>query len=250
MLFDLLNKMRIAQLPESRKLNIQQKKFQNILEFAQAVLEHSRSKNIYKQYSSKGNEHPILDVVRLVGKTTQTKYLTSLIYCNDESELPGISSGQLFFDQSIPITNDGKRAYQLMKEEKSTKEIQLHKDLILPWPWKRERLINAISYIGDKRVRGGWKQDFDNHYTDLWLPIGVTWVNGGNHSIASGIIQGGGTIKPENTFNISELYKHIFTDGKYYFRKIDNTVIAPVEDVEFAAIFEIGRLMIMKGISF
>lgn len=57
MLFDLLNKMRIAQLPESRKLNIQQKKFQNILEFAQAVLEHSRSKNIYKQYSSKGNEH-------------------------------------------------------------------------------------------------------------------------------------------------------------------------------------------------
>ena len=190
MLFDLLNKMRIAQVPESRQLNIQQAQFRKILEFAQSVFVHSRSKNIYKQYYSKGNEHPLLDVVRLIGKTTQTKYLTSLLYCNDESELPGISSGQLFFDQTIPITIEGKRAYQLMKEEKSTKEIHLHKDLILPWPWKRERLINAISYIGEKRVRGGWKQDFDNHYTDLWLPIGVTWVKGGNHSIASGIYKG------------------------------------------------------------
>lgn len=31
------------------------------------------------------------------------------------------------------------------------------KTKILPWSWKRERLINAISYIGEKRVRVGWK---------------------------------------------------------------------------------------------
>jgi hypothetical protein len=250
-LFNKANKNNVNNKNSKGTVRLQQEKFKSILEFAHSVLNNTNGHPIrYSQYYSKGNEHPLLDVVRLIGKTVQTKYLTNLLYYDDESELPSLEPGQLFFDQTTMITIDGKRMYHLMKEEKNTKEIRLYKDLILPWPWKRERLIHTISNIGAERTWGEWKQDFNNHFVELWLPIGITWVKGGNHSIATGILQGIGTIKPESTYNICEVYKHVYTDGSYYFRIRDNVVIAPVEDVEFAAIFEIGRLMIKNSISF
>ncbi|MGQ7889271.1 DUF6710 family protein [Paenibacillus sp. WC2504] len=244
------NKVRKEQVIEKVKVEAQRKKFKGILEFAQSVLENSDRTSTYKQYYSKGNEHPLLDVVRLIGKNAQTKYLTSLLYCDDETELPSLFPGDLFFDQTIYVTNDGKKMYHLKEEVKNTKEIKLNKDLILPWPWKRERLINSISYIGEQRSWGEWEQDNTNHYVELWLPLGIVWVRGGNHSIATGILQGVGTIKPDSTYDMKELYNHIYTDGISYFRKSDDSIIAAVEDVEFAAIFEIGRLMINMSISF
>jgi hypothetical protein len=233
------------------RLEKQQEIFQNILNFAHNVLDNTEGNhNLYKEYYYKGNEHPILDVVRLIGKNTQTKYLTSLLYCEDETELQGLHSDLAFFDQTSFYLDGDKRLYHVKKEVKNTKEIRLNKDLILPCPWKRERLIDAISNIGEERRWGEWKQDFKNHFVELWLPLGIAWVNGGNHSIATGIFQGNGTVKPESTYDISEYYDYIYTDGRNYFSKKDNLVIAPVEDVDFAAIFEIGRLMIAKSITF
>jgi len=244
----LLTKSRIEKKTEKGKLELQEEKFKSILKFAQSVLDTTENHNTYKRHYSKGNEHPILDVIRFVGRPTQTKCLTSLLYHEDESDL---DLTKMFLDNTTSVASDGKRIYNLKKEVKTTKEVRLNKDLIFPLPWKRRRLISAISYIGEGRPWGQWKNDNRNHFVELWLPLGITWVNNGNHSIAAGILQGvGTTIKPECTYDVSEFYKYIYTDGRYYIRKEDNLIIAPVEDVEFAAIFEIGRLMVKNSISF
>lgn len=71
-------------------------------------------------------------------------------------------------------------------------------------------------------------------------------MNGGNHSITAGIVYGTGSVQPEVCFDISAVYRHVRCDGLTYSRLHDRTVIAPVADIELAAIFEIGRLMTAK----
>lgn len=66
---------------------------------------------------------------------------------------------------------------------------------------------------------------------------------GGNHSLTSGIIHATEMVKPEITYDISRVYRHVVCDGIEYRRVYDNSVISPVSDLEIAAIFEIGRLM-------
>ncbi len=78
---------------------------------------------------------------------------------------------------------------------------------------------------------------------ELWLPIRIGWAHGGNHSITAGIVYGTGSVQPEACFDISPVYRHVHCDGLTYSRAHDRTVIAPVADIELAAIFEIGRLM-------
>jgi len=89
---------------------------------------------------------------------------------------------------------------------------------------------------------GPWKAEL-NHQVILWEPIRVGWVHGGNHSIAVGILLGRGTIPPQCTYDISPLYRYVTCDGEVYRRKSDGAIISEVASVEFAAIFEIGRLM-------
>jgi hypothetical protein len=235
----------------NRQLRLQQEKFERIISFAKSVLEESsENPNIFSQFDSKGNEHPILDVIRLIGKNIQTKYLSSLLYFQDETDLPSLFPEELFFESKDVLAFPDQTFSDLIIEQKNSKEIYLNKDLVLPWSWKRGRLVSTISNIGYKRRWGEWKQDKYNHHVELWLPLGIGWVYGGNHSIASGILQGSGSLIPYRTYDISPVYDFVYTDGKYYYRKADNTIICPVKNVEFASIFEIGRLMKEYCISF
>lgn len=184
--------------PNSEKQN----KFNNILSIARSVIETTAeiSKN-----GSNPKEHPLIDLVRLLGRDIQTKYLIHLTYSDGDSRLPNIAPELLLFREYEVISNDGTTFNDVMKKVESKREIKLSKDLILPWPWKRERLVNSISYIGEGRFHGAWEQDFYNHDVILWLPLGIAWVYGGNHSITSSIIQGEGKIKPRHTCDISNI---------------------------------------------
>jgi hypothetical protein len=222
--------------------------FNNILEFAQSVIESYTLDTRYN--TSNLSTHPIIDVIRLIGRNLQTKYLTQLLSVEDESPLPSLFPETLFVERREFLLATRKRFEEFEVEVNNVKEIQLGKDLILPWPWKRKRLINCIATIGDSRSNGCWKQDFTNHDVVLWLPMGIAWVNGGNHSIAVGIIQCNGRIKPDKVVNISKIYDQVKCDGRYYFNTENGSIICPVRNVEFAAIFEIGRMMRDNSISF
>lgn len=229
----------------------QKDKFNLMLEFAQSVI-NSAEKSEKFNYSNKNNVisntklNPLLDVIRLLGKKKQTEHLIDLLYVKDESSLLKVTPEDVFFDPRVIITNDGKCMNDLLKPIKSDIRINLKSDLILPCPWKRTRLINTISSIGEGKISEKWEQDYNNHYVDVWLPLRIAWVNGGNHSIASGIIQGVGEIKPENVYDISSVYDYVYTDGINYISKIDGGIISSVKNLEFAVIFEIGRMINSK----
>ncbi len=115
--------------------------------------------------------------------------------------------------------------------------------------WKKSRLITSMALIGQGRRLKQWRQDDNNHHVELWLPIGIAWIYGGNHSISAGIIQGRGKIILRHIYDISEVYDYVYCDGVNYYRKEDG-IISPVLNAEFAAIFEIGRIMAKHSISY
>jgi hypothetical protein len=210
-----------------------------------------RNSNLTKLNNEK---HPIFDVIRLLGRKLQTEYMCYLLFQSgddaDSDAWPDIEPRNILFDEFKPITKDGKNFFNIKKELKAEKEISLNKDLILPWPWRKSRLISSLSRIGEGRFSGSWKQDDRNHNVELWLPLGIAWVRGGNHSITTGIAQGSGKIRPWYIYDISEAYDYVYCDGNNYIRKYDESIISPVKNVEFAVIFEIGRILRDKAISF
>ncbi len=79
--------------------------------------------------------------------------------------------------------------------------------------------------------------------------MGVGFVYGGNHSITSGIVQSEGFIETEHVYDISPLFDYVHCDGLHFYKTVDNEIIGDVYDLEFAAIFEVGRIMHKIGIS-
>lgn len=194
-------------------------------------------------------KHPIFSYIKLLGLSTQTKYITQLINAREE-EITS-PNDKLFISPRALLTDD-KWFEEIMEdtriEKTSAKKINLVNDLILPWPWKVSRLLGAIENIGKYNLWGEWRQD-NNHRIEVWLPIGVCFVRSGNHSIATGILQGKGVITKYSTMDLSPIYSLIYTDGICYYRKIDNSFIGKVKNIEFAAIFEIGRKLNELNIS-
>ena len=229
-----------------------EEKFNNILNFAKEILDNNPT--------SKLKENPIFDFIRILGRGLQSDYMKYVLYYDcegGEHNVPSLDWGTIGFDlmeMFIDDNGDLIKFYDLKKEVKSSKKINLSRDLILPWPWNRNRLFRTISKIGKEREWGQWNQDYRNHYVEVWLPMGIAWVHGGNHSISIGVIQGG-ELEPEYYNDISEVYKHVKCDGKNFIRTKTNSlikdeIICPVTNVDFAAIFEIGRLLVQRGISF
>ncbi|WP_408894426.1 DUF6710 family protein [Paenibacillus taichungensis] len=190
--------------------------------------------------------HPIYDLIKMIGLRIQAKYLTNKLYDPSHFRLPDITSDEVFFKKPVEdrmyINNYLK---QLPNEAYS---VSLKDDLVLPWPWNYERLVGSLVSIGEDRHWGNWKMDRSNHNVELWLPIRVVFIIGGNHSITSGIVQGIGTLKPNYVYDMTSIYDVIYTDGVYYYRKDDNTKLEKVNEVEFAVLFEVGRIMKEKGI--
>ncbi|WP_113675795.1 DUF6710 family protein [Vallitalea guaymasensis] len=224
-----------------RKKNIKKKEFNNILEFAKEVIKQN---NDNYSYDAKLNpeEHPIIDVIRALGLSIHSRYVNALIK-GYSSSLPRIDMYNYLFDDTI--NNKGERFYDIKKDVEITSKVvmDLNKDLLLPWPWERKRFINNIASIGKGRFWGEWEQDDINHYVTLWLPIGIGWVNGGNHSISTGIIKGEGKLIPKYVYDIRPIYDYVVCDGEYFWRTEDETIIEKVKNTEMAAIFEIGRIM-------
>lgn len=123
-------------------------------------------------------------------------------------------------------------------------ELNLACDPILPTPWERGRYANALASIGPGKALGEWRQD-PNHSVSLWLPWGIGFVNGGNHSISSGILAGEKSlVVASEVFDFSPVLNLVECDGIHYRLKSTREVLAEVSDHRRAAVFEIGRLLV------
>ena len=110
-------------------------------------------------------------------------------------------------------------------------------------PWNRQRIANALAGIGAGKNRGEWTRDFSNHHLTLWLPWGIAFVSGGNHSLTAGIVGGEGELIPDRVYDMSALLRMIRCDGHHFRDVKTGRVVAHVQDPRVGAVFEIGRLM-------
>jgi hypothetical protein len=173
-----------------------------------------------------------------MGRVVRDKTMESYDYDSDHA----------LFHYGAELTRNGQRLDDLKREVPAPRSLSLASDLIFPWPWNAGRIINAFSNLRPGGEWGRWQQDL-NHCIELWLPIGIGWVHGGNHSITAGILNGEGEIQPEITYDISRVYKHVICDGVKYYRKYGKA-IGVVPDFEMAAVFEIGRLIMKHKVPF
>jgi hypothetical protein len=187
-------------------------------------------------------------LVRLIGRSVQARVMTHVLRQPDSSGF-SCENDSMMFSSLIELTRDGRRLDELKREVHSPRKLDLGVDLVLPWPWNGGRVVNCLSGLRPGGDWGRWRQD-PNHCIELWLPLGIGWVHGGNHSLTVGILEAKGKVKPEVTYDISAIYKHVTCDGLEYKRKHDGSVIGRVPDLEMAAVFEIGRLIHKHRVTF
>jgi hypothetical protein len=212
---------------------LQREEFENILRIAQ-IMARQDPKAL-----------PLL--LRLVGRAAQFRAMGRVVRGNEPDALDYDEAA--LFDHGAELTKDGRRLGDLKREVPAPRSVSLASDLIFPWPWNAGRIINAFSNLRPGGEWGRWRQD-PNHCVELWLPIGIAWVHGGNHSMTAGILNGEGEIQPEITYDISRVYRHVTCDGIKYYRKCDRKAIGVVPDFEMAAVFEIGRLIMKHKVPF
>ncbi len=161
------------------------------------------------------------------------------------------------YENSNISRDDAIEINELLSESKIDKKvditINLSKDPVLPAVWNQERLCNCLTSIATDDNR--WKEDRINHRVSLWLPLGLTLVDAGNHSISTGVFKGEGEIvigkdMSHDIYDISNLYKHMWFDGIYYYKKSDNQKICKAKNFDFGCLFEVGRVIYDKGYCF
>lgn len=190
-------------------------------------------------------------LIRALGRAVQAESIQNILNFNDDNKIPTQDFENLFFDPLTPISVSGKNAMDLMLLSDRKFKISLSRDLVIPWPWNQCRASSAFATIGYGKAQGDWQADF-NHKIQVLLPIGVGIVHGGNHSISAGIVNGEGFIINSMALDISPLYSEVKFDGDVYRRKYDNEVIGATKkaNMDFGAIFEIGRLMFENEVGF
>ncbi len=191
---------------------------------------------------SQENPKELLNLIKLLGQKTQAEQLLYILKHKNGHHMRAISRRNIWFSPSTRFGIESKTLSEVFLQLPNNDKISLGDDLVITNPWERSRMQAALIHHGQSRNRGAWKQD-SNHYTVLWKPLNIIWVENGNHSIAAGIIQGDGTLVPSETYDISPIYDYIKCDGNHFIDIEQNKVIGNVRNIEFAAIFEIGRLL-------
>lgn len=191
----------------------------------------------------------LVEYVRLLGRKFQSINMCRCLTRTVEPKVETLKPEDIWFDQFSVVTPTGQTLYDIKRKLTAPRNIDLCRDLVLPTPWHLSRVATNLATIGESRARGSWKQVPADHNVECWLPFGVVWVHEGNHSIMTGIVQGTGTIQTEEVYDVSEIFNYVQCDGIAFIRICDGAALAPVGDLEFAAIFEVGRLMHRLGVS-
>jgi hypothetical protein len=201
-----------------------QRQFRHLVEFANDL--------------KRKNPQALLSIPRLFLLGIQSDLLLSCA----ENEAHGASSPVLagsFFAKTFSPLFDYTNYPRLPNEGF---KVVLGRDPILPCPWKRHDYANAIAQIGPDRSRGSWRQD-SNHSVLLLQPWGVAIVNGGNHSIAAGILDCQGSIFPSYVYDMRKLLDQCSCDGRNYINIQTGKPIVPMDNPRIGALFEVGRML-------
>lgn len=129
--------------------------------------------------------------------------------------------------------------------------IQLGKHPVLSNMWYKRKQISKLRMFSEEEKI--WKEDKINHTYYLFLPMGLTVVAHGFHSINAGIVKAIGSLcfSPNFTngkiYDFSPLYETIYFDGTDYREKATGKIMQGCDKgksiFELGCIFEIGRII-------
>lgn len=223
----------------NRKSKEMKRKLKSILDIAQFIIDKS-------EISSDCAVHPIYRYINAIGSSVLQRLLMQLFTGQEVDRVDA-----LFFDLCRYIKSENKTyACDCVTIEDNEKiKISLKGNLVIPVAWNISRFETSITAIG---TDCGNPFEFQrlNHMSMLFLPIGVTIVHNGNHSILSGILKREGVIHPTEIVNLASQYEKIKFDGTYYRDIESDQIIQEVRNFELGAIYEIGRLLIKNDITF
>ena len=177
--------------------------------------------------------------LKLILKPIQARYMLEAALKPPHQEKLHFVGRDIFTETNIDNLFFG---YQHPALQASDYRLKLCSDIIIPIPWHRDRMVSALAHQHNDGKRGEWKE-MRNHRVSVWLPWGIAFVHGGNHSIMAGIIEGEGELTPVEVKDMSAYIEKIRCDGKSFINTETNKIVAAVRDARTAAAFEIGRLI-------
>lgn len=219
----------------SPKYRRQKKELKNILDFAESLIEI----NPYQgQKLQKNDTNAVFSFIKLICDVINSKNALNVIRSKADNASQILEDDILF-------------GYAIRKNtELSSFKVYLGKDPIISSPKNFGKMKFVFKTIGGKGTP--WKEDKINQAYRLILPLGITFVEEGNHSIEVGIIKCEGTLdfdiyaKNCKIIDISPLYQQIYFDGMYY-RNISSNEIIEKTEFEYGCLFEIGRLLSLQN---
>lgn len=221
---------------KNRKPN---KEFENILSMATKIMKSEYPERIY-------------DLIYSLGKPYQFEIINKCIKGNPISQDNWYYYEHLFFkscyDKYRLIKEDNNGALLNYTSFTEEKYLDPSNHLIFAFPWHQNRLSDAFENIGEK-VDNKWKHDPFNHKTTLLYPLNIGYVTNGHHSSAMNIINNEAPMRITQILDLTPIYDEIYTDGNCFRRNSDHKFVDEVTSVEFAAIFEIGRLILKNPVS-
>ncbi|MGP3790525.1 DUF6710 family protein [Pseudomonas sp. B392_1p] len=189
-------------------------------------------------------------MVRLVAAPLQARALTCAAFRSAHGARDAYDLSDFFGESSARVTPAGDSVDSVIERSRPERyRLRLGRDPIVAVPWTRARLVNALANIGFSRVMGAWRADI-NHRVELLLPFGLALVHGGNHSLAAGIVNAEGSVVTESVTDLSPLYAHLRYDGLSMIRTHDSSALWEPFDEELGVLFEIGRLMLERGVRY
>ncbi|WP_460534894.1 DUF6710 family protein [Chitinimonas naiadis] len=203
--------------------------FQHIMEIATGI--------------GRKNPSALRDLVRALLRPLQSEHLIAVAE-REQHAAPREICGDWFFFNLNPVLD----VYDCRLRPTPFYEVSLVGDVVLPTPWNRDRYELALATIGSAKGQGVWRQDL-NHTISVWLPWGIAFVTGGNHSITAGILAGEGVIVANEVYDLARIFDLVACDGYEYKDVRSGQVVGLVNDYRRAAVFEIGRLMLRDSYS-
>lgn len=207
-------------------------KFDHLMQWTNDIIS-SNGENIFNRNEA------LLDLIKIIMRPIQDIHIRDAYL-----KAPHNAIEELLFYSSMLPSPFGRMLDEedkLPKEENIKHPIILSKDIILPTNWQPRSMICLLGKIGaDNRHCGDFRQN-SNHATTLLLPMKITFVSCGNHSISQGIITGNGSIIPDNVIKLNKLFEKLSFDGENWIFMETGEPMEPPRYPEFGWIWEIAR---------
>lgn len=187
-----------------------------------------------KQIKLKNGNDGLHDYIRALLYPSMYMHLYECLTAHDHNAPPPLNYIDLF------PGNEFQLHLNEVAQSESQYQVNLGKDIIFTTPWNPQRIVSHIGYISHKVP---FKEDTTNHHIVTYIPLQISIVSSGNHSIMQGILNKDGIVHPEYVYNLSNELKRYSYTGTHWFDNVTKEEI-PVHNHDIGLAWEVSKLLV------